>query len=337
MPYLDWAATALTEFYNSDYGYNQYNSNAAYAISERHDLQQARDKIMKALCLTHGYVLFCHNATHAAEILAQRFNGTIICSPFEHSSVYDLFAGNGPKGDLFLHQMVNQVTGKIFNLEHYVGACDDTRMFGSDITAAIGHIELPPYVDKMDALWYSGHKIGTEPGIGVLWVSERLFDNLGGNPLDSRNEYGLVHGTLNIGAARAIAWATYKAVDNVRWNVGYWGKLRNIMYRELTEAGIEYFTPPVDDTTPAINAITFKHINTDALATYLQTHNVYIGVGHSACEANADYHELMAQGYNLEEAEHTVRVSFGPTTNERDIQTFVNYVVEFNKKFVEGN
>lgn len=84
----------------------------------------------------------------------------------------------------------------------------------------------------------------------------------------------------------------------------------------------------------AINAIMFDDINADSLQQYLASKQIYIGIGGSACSSLHDFRVLNACGLTNDEASRVVRVSFGDETTERDIDAFVNAVVEYKEKFV---
>ena len=83
-----------------------------------------------------------------------------------------------------------------------------------------------------------------------------------------------------------------------------------------------------------INAIMFDDINADSLQQYLASKQIYIGIGGSACSSLHDFRVLNACGLTNDEASRVVRVSFGDGTTERDIDEFVNAVVEYKEKFV---
>ena len=84
----------------------------------------------------------------------------------------------------------------------------------------------------------------------------------------------------------------------------------------------------------AINAIMFDDINADSLQQYLASKRIYISIGGSACSSLHDFRVLNACGLTNDEASRVVRVSFGDETTERDIDEFVNAVVEYKEKFI---
>ena len=362
--YLDWAASAPVKYFAKDY-YIPGNANSSHALGLQANqaLNEARQRIMDCLGVKSGKVLFCRCATEAVEwlcnkyreraidinlnrkIMGEQFNQyerlSIWCSQYEH----DLVKAVPPKYQddwrncgLYLYQYVNQITGTVFDIESISKQVNSQEVgFGSDFTAAIGHYPLPNNIDSFcDAVWFSGHKFGCEPGIGAIWLSDRLFKYLGGSE-DSRNNYGLLHGTPNVSGAIAMSYAMEHAVREAKTNNVVWGQLVNYMCTKLLENNVLHHIHDIDNPhkTYAINALYLPNINADALTQYLSTKSIYISPGHSACAENDDYRVLEAFGLTKEQASQTVRISFGESNTQEDIDALVNGIVEFKNLFVK--
>ena len=354
MVYLDHAATSYpVRYFAKDY-YVPGNPNSQHSLGLQANqaLNEARQRIMDCLGVRSGKVLFCRCATEAVEWLCRRFDGPYAstletnCSIYEHDSVRDCCYNEcnfndamnymGPNS-IYLHQHTNQITGSIFSIEFIGKQVQSTgAFFGSDFTAAIGHYPLPDNLDSFcDAVWMSGHKLGTEPGIGAIWLSDRLFKYLGGDE-DSRNEYGLIHGTPNVSAAVTMSLAMRHAVREAKTNNIVWGQLVNYMCTKLSENGILHHIQDIENTnkTHAINALYLPTLNADALTQYLSNKSIYISPGHSACASNEDYRVLEAFGLTKDQASQTIRVSFGEDTSTADIDALVDGIVEFKNLFI---
>ena len=355
MIYLDNAATTYPKYYGWDWSNYWLNSNAPYACGSKTMLDEARERIKEALGVKSGKVLFCRSATEAVEWLCNRlpkfpYETVICCSPYEHDSAenaikvatFNKATTKIPKDcDVYLQQHTNQITGEIFNVvgisEEVWATTDHFAFFGSDFTATIGHSPIPENLDTFcDAIWFSGHKFHVEKGIGAIWLSDRLFKYLSGSE-DSRNEYGLIHGTVNAPAAIALS---YGMMDAVRWyeaHTDHYPILASHLYGELTINNILYKMVPADTNkrySYAINAITLPSINADALQACLASKQIYIGVGHSACADVADYRVLKAYGLSDEDCECTIRVSFSPDTSKAEITELVKAIKEFKEKYL---
>ncbi len=351
MTYLDNASTTQTKFFAKDYYiFGNPNSSHDLGLKANEALDEAREIIKRALGVKSGKVLFCRCATEAVEWLCSAFNKVsggkcaIICSNFEHESVSiasDWTEREAPlivlnENDLFLHQYVNQMTGTVHDIESIGKQMQSTgAFFGSDFTAAIGHAPIPKNLDTFcDAVWMSGHKMYAEQGIGAIWLSDRLFNYLYGEK-DSRNSYGLLYGTPNVSGAIAMSYALEHAVKNFVDNVDKYSRLTERLVNSLTKSNIEFHIVDADKPrTNAINAFTLPGINADALATFLSSRGIYIGVGHSACSDEADYRVLEAFGLSKKEASETVRISFCEDNTVEDVDAFVEGVKEFKKMFM---
>lgn len=350
--YLDWASTAPVRYFAKDhYVPGNPNSQHSLGLQANQALNEARQRIMDCLGVKSGKVLFCRCATDAVEWLHKvvdkgRIFSQMSCSKYEHDSVYDLGIAKNNWGDvakryttplIYLHQYINQLTGTVFPIESIGKQVQSTgAFFGSDFTAAIGHYPLPNNLDSFcDAVWFSGHKFGCEPGIGAIWLSDRLFKYLGGDE-DSRNEYGLLHGTPNVSAAVAMSYAMEHAIDGLEdGNDEHWRSLLGYLEIKLLGNQIDCNIVAKDQPkTHAINALYIPNINADALTQYLSSKSIYISPGHSACADNDDYRVLEAFDLTKEEASQTVRISFGEDTTEEDIDTLVQGIVEFKNLFI---
>lgn len=342
--YLDWASTAPVCYFAKDY-YVPGNPNSQHSagLQANQTLNEARQRIMNCLGVKSGKVVFCRCATEAVEWLCGRFrDGYIYVYPLEHDSTYNL--GKPVQGifpgyyNLYLHQYVNQLTGTVFDIESIGRQVKSIgEYFGSDFTAAMGHYPLPENLDSFcDAVWFSGHKFGAEPGIGAIWLSDRLFKCLGGDE-DSRNEYGLLHGTPNVSAAIAMSYAMEHAIDVVPMMQDRWQNLIFHLKRMLNKNGVECELVCNDQPkTYAINALYLPGFNADALVQFLSSKEIYISPGHSACANNATdaTRVLEAFGLTKEQASQTVRISFGEDTTKEDIDTLVKGIVEFKNLFI---
>ena len=350
--YLDWASTAPVYYFAKDY-YIPGNPNSSHAVGLQANqvLNEARRRIMNCLSVRSGKVLFCRCATEAVEWLHKvidkgRLFSQMSCSKYEHDSVYDLKIAKNNWEDIakryttpfiYLHKYINQLTGTVFPIES-IGKQVQSKgaFFGSDITAGLGKYPLPQNLDTFcDAVWFSGHKFGCEPGIGAIWLSNRLFKYLDGSE-DSRNNYGLIHGTPNVSAAVAMSYAMEHVIEGLEeGNNEYWRSLLNYLEIKLLGNRIDYNIIAKDQhKTYAINALYLPNINANALTQYLSSKSIYISPGHSACADNDDYHVLEAFGLTKEQASQTVRISFGENTSEADIDALVNGIMEFKNLFV---
>lgn len=345
MIYLDYAATnPFTKYPCSKYG-QFLNPNANYAYKEQKLLDDCASRVKAAIGAKSGKVVFGGTSSQLIENLMnweingkRRFTEYVIGSKYEHDSfnrflvkrvtdinqLIDALTNNRGYRGCVIWQGVNNITGEIFPIEQIGAICHGfNSFFICDLTATIGKTPIPANIDKWcDCAVWSGHKLGTEVGIGAMWISDKFNEWLGDFKL---------HGTPNLSGAIAIADATENACKSP---MKHYTDLYMYLYGKLVNANIQFQVISNRLKTCAINAIMFDDINADSLQQYLASKQIYIGIGGSACSSLHDFRVLNACGLINNEASRVVRVSFGDETTERDIDAFVNAVIEYKEKFV---
>ncbi len=360
MIYLDYAATnPFTKYPCSKYG-TFLNPNANYAYKEQKLLDECAKRAKTAIGAKSGKVVFGGTSSQLIENLTNAIDDKIIdyriiTSGFEHDAIdrfrhdrlfklreIELALRDAKNNSIFPYicwQGVNNITGEIFPIEQIGAICHGfNSFFICDMTAMIGKAPLPTNIDQWcDCTIWSGHKIGTELGIGAMWLSDKFNNWLGDFKL---------HGTPNLAGAMAIADATEDACKNAEEHEARAYELYRYMLDKFTDNDIHgavvnnVLKPDKSNANEpshsvfTINAIMFDDINADSLQQYLASKQIYIGIGGSACASLHDFRVLNAYGLSNDEASRVVRVSFGKQTTERDIDEFVNVVVDYKEKFV---
>lgn len=348
--YLDWASTAPVKYFAKDYYIpGNPNSNHALGLQANQALNEARKRIMDCLGVRSGKVLMGATASQLVDNLMWRIyrlgNYNILGSAYEHDCFNKWIEyhftecpiNQVDKNEIMCWMMVNNITGTIFPVEQIGKQCRDAGAYYiMDAVAAIGHYPISNNLESFcDCLITSAHKYSGPQGAGCMWVSDRFAKFLGLSD-DSHDEYDLIHGTPNVSAAVAMSLAMKHAVREAKTNNIVWKQLVNYMCTKLLENGILHHIQDIENTNKAyaINALYLPNINADALVQYLSSKGIYISPGHSACAENDDYHTLEAFGLTKEEASQTVRISFGESTTQEDVDTLVQGIVEFKNLFI---
>ena len=346
MIYLDNAATTVCKFPASTYDDIWGNANTPYkfGLNARQAADECRERVKKCLGVKGGKVIFCSNASEAAKILCDRFythslnNCMTVCGPYEHDSVYDFVDLHGYQ---FVHhndctaifqQWVNPVTGVIFDITGIRKAIDNDCFLCMDATAGIGKCVLTQsIVSSVDAIWFSGHKFNGPKTGGILWVSDRLSKALCLSD-DSRNEYGLKHGTLDVPSFIATSCALEYTLSNSIENVWHYAEFNNYLSNRAGNrvAGFKQYANDQLNATVLIDT----GCNADVLVQYLSSKGIYVGLAHSACSADADYRVTQAFGISKETAERCIRVSFSEDNTFEDIDALVDGIKKFKEKSV---
>lgn len=329
------------------------NPNANYAYREKRLLEQAENRVKKAIGAKGGKVIFGGTSSQLIENLMMGIDSRvedyrIITSTFEHDAIhrfshgqlFDLseleFVLRDASNNEFITsficwQAVQNITGEIFptkqigELTHKYNA-----FYICDATALLGHVAIETNIDDWCDFWCcSGHKAGTELGIGCCWISDRLDEWLNGFKL---------HGTPNLAGALAMTRAVEDVCDSktIERNNSHWVKLANKFGGLLNRNNIEHtFVPFVlDDYTSAINAIRLLGFNADALQQYLASKQIYVSIGGSACAEKHDFRVLNAYGLSNDEASEVIRISFDEDSSVEDVKALVDGIKEFKEKFV---
>lgn len=356
MVYLDYAATCPVvkypqQLYRNVLGEGYFlNPNANYAYKEKRLLSEAEDRVKKAIGAKGGKVVFGGTSSQLIENLfihiAEETNEYLtICSIYEHDAMWR-FADQWGDIDSLKHAIrtyhgdkqlivclmgVNNLTGEIFPVEEIGKLCHEHNAFYiCDMTAMIGKAPIPASINQWcDCAVWSGHKLGTELGIGAMWISDRLDKWLNGFKL---------HGTPNLTGALAMTQAVEEACDKVVIDKKdyHWTSLADMMYRTLEKANINYAMIPdrLVAYTYAINAIRLPGFNADALQQYLASKQIYVSIGGSACAELHDYRVLNAYGLSNDEASEVIRVSFGEDSSVEDVEALVDGIVAFRKEYL---
>lgn len=357
MVYADYAATyPYVKYPSSAYG-TFFNPNANYACKEKRLLFEAENRVKKAIGAKSGKVIFGGTSSQLIENLMDvNHDCQVWCSPWEHDSFFRYTDANDIVSDLdelkswlkialpsvvddfyvsrpvVMWQAVQNITGEIFPVEEIGKLCHEHDAFYiCDMTAMIGHVPIPANIDQWcDCVVWSGHKLGTELGIGAMWISDRLDEWLNGFKL---------HGTPNLAGALAMTQAVEDACnkENLIKQEHEWFDLRLYLEQLFFEQDIEFEYAGeliVQKLTNAIHAIRLPGFNADALQQYLASKQIYVSIGGSACTEKHDYRVLNAYGLSNDEASEVIRVSFGEDSSIEDVKALVDEIKEFKEKFV---
>ena len=347
MIYLDNAATTVCKFPASVCDDIWSNANTPYKFGRkaRELADECRKKVRECLGVKDGKVIFCGNASEAVKILCDRLHTKgfcTFCSLYEHDSVYynvdvhsyyteELYDNKYDKNDAVFHQWVNPVTGVAFDIPSIRQALGNDCFFCMDATAGIGkRILTQSIVSSVDAIWFSGHKFHGPKTGGILWVSDRLSKALYLSD-DSRNGYGLKHGTLDVPSFIATTYALEYTFNNSIENIWHYVELNDYLSNRAGNRVVsfkQYANYQLDAT-----VLIDTGCNADALVQYLSSKGIYVGLAHSACSADADYRVTQAFGISKETAERCIRVSFSEDNTFEDIDALVDGIKEFKERF----
>lgn len=210
-------------------------------------------------------------------------------------------------------QLVNNETGVIQPIER-IGALvtEAGSLLLVDCAQAAGKIDLP----EADFIAISGHKFGGPPGAGLLLVKD-----LGTLEASGGQERGYRRGTENLPAAAAMAAAL--ASGAFREAMPRLAGLRAQLEKEIISAGgsvIAADAPRI----ATIGAYAMPGTASAAQLVQFDLAGISVSAG-SACSSGSmkSSRVLAAMGVPEALASSVIRVSFGPSTGEADIDRFL--------------
>lgn len=311
------------------------NPSSAHAEGRavRAAMEEARGRIARALGWG-GTLVFTSGATEGLEIVLRRAKaGDRIVSSIEHPAVLrampearriavrsdgtldlaDLDAALAEaEQPLVAVQSVNNETGIIHPIEEIaarVKAKDGLLLV--DCAQSAGKLPLP----DADFIVVAAHKLGGPPGIGALLVKDSAaLEAVGGQEGGYRP--GTPAGPMIMGFAAACE-ADHGWYEEAK-------RLREKLDCGIVAAGGEI----VAGAAPRIATISaYRMPGVPAAAQMMQLDLAGIAVSAgSACSSGSlkTSHVLTAMGMDEEKAREVIRVSFGPSTRESDIDALLN-------------
>ena len=360
MVFLDYASTNPWPKYRcSDYYRPLFNVNANYAFAEKRMLNECEERVKKAIGAKGGKVVFGGTSSQLIENLMTAVNDAndifhwednqymTLGSYVEHDS-FNRYIGHrctdlknldewlsyySDIQTFVLWQAIQNITGEIFPTKK-IGELTHkyNGFYICDGTAQIGHMPIESNIDDWCDFWCcSGHKAGTELGIGCCWVSDRLDKWLNGFKL---------HGTPNLAGTLAMTQAVEDVCDiiNIECHNKHWIALYKYLDHGLIDNQVKFETVDAGGCgthCAAINAIRLPGFNARALQSYLASKQVYVGLGQASCADDAD-RRILCNGYGLikEEADEVIRVSFGINSSINEVKMLVEQIKNFKEVYL---
>lgn len=225
--------------------------------------------------------------------------------------------------------VANNEIGTLHPLDHVISLAHSRgTLVHSDAVQAAGWIDMRvgkngTIVKGIDALTFSGHKLGAPKGSGVAYINRR--NNI--EPLihGGGQEFGIRSGTENVawavGFATAISLLAPPGDDGEKRDAFIQKVLSSIPEAQLTGNPVYRH--------PGIASFTCEGLNGETLLLELEQRGVIISSG-SACAAGSDEpsHVLIACGIDPDIAQTSLRVSFSHTTTTEELDACADALIE---------
>jgi len=239
----------------------------------------------------------------ASRVIPVRTDGLI------DDEALDAALAEGP--GLIAIQHVNNETGVIQPLDRHAARIRDAgSLLLADCAQSAGKLPLP----DADFIAACGHKLGGPPGIGVLLVRDLAnLEAVGGQ------EKGYRRGTQDMPSALGFA----AALAAKPYNMERLAVLRSRLEDEVRQSGaiiIAEDAPRIAN----IGAIALPRVSSASLLVQLDLAGIAVSSG-SACSSGKMQASSVLTAMNVpaDIAGSFVRVSFGPHTNEADVDRFL--------------
>ncbi|MHB1130650.1 MAG: cysteine desulfurase family protein [Ilumatobacteraceae bacterium] len=348
MPYLDGV-------YANPSGSHRFARQARQAIDE------ARDTVAAALGCKAGEVVFTSGGTEGdnSAVLGavRRRGGMAVCSAAEHHAVlhcvehvHGQVVRVNALGSVDVNALTETLTSasaddpvtvvSIMAVNNEVGTITPMReianivreyaphaLLHSDAVQAACWLDLREISKLVDVMTLSAHKFGGPKGVGIMMthLGKELEPLIlgGGQERDRRS------GTHNVAGIVATATALHSTDVNRVAEVERVGKLRDRLVDDVCAAVSEVLeTVPREHRVAGIAHLCVKGCESEALL-YLLDESEVCASAASACASGAmePSHVLQAMGVDREWSMGALRLSFGHSTHDDDIDRAVEVLV----------
>jgi len=344
---------AMLPFFQQQFG----NPHSPHVMGRKamHHVEKARESVAAGLGCEPDEILFTAGATEsnnialfglAKGILNDR-KRILVCAT-EHKSVLypcEELAANGfvvekipvnSQGEIRLDVLQQQLStdtlvvsvhaannevgtiqplAAVSQLVHERGA-----LLHTDAAQACGKMPLKFSDLGVDLASISAHKLYGPKGIGALFVRRGLSPGVMRTVIQGGGqERGLRPGTLNVAGIVGMGVAFALAEVRLHQDVRHIADLRDAFEHKIEVVLECYFNGHGAQRLSGTTSITFPGVPADMLIANVP--ELCIGMG-SACSSGtlSPSHVLLAMGLCREDAGCTIRVSFGRTNSQRDVQ-----------------
>jgi len=218
--------------------------------------------------------------------------------------------------------MANNEIGVIQPIENISKICKLRGItFHSDFAQCLGYVELENLLSVVNMITMSSHKIYGPKGIGLLLIDQDI--TLEPLIFGGRQEYGLRSGTLPLPLVVGFAKAIEMAVFNQKNNAEKLLLFRNNLLKGLLEnnSGL-LINGSIKQRLPHNLNLTILDLNGAKFHKLLKS-KIICSSG-SACSNGEPSHVLLALGRSFKEAESSIRLSIGLSTNSKDIEQAIH-------------
>ena len=240
------------------------------------------------------------------------------------------------KGDVALacFTLVNNETGSVLpfeNISKTIRAVSPSTAIYLDCVQALG--KMPIDLSKLgaDMCSFSGHKIHSIKGNGVLYVKKGVRIDpliLGGGQQD-----GMRSGTQSTVLAGAFLAALKEVTTGIDESRDKVKEINDYLRKELSDRGARILSP--DDALPYVLNVSFEGFESETMLHCLEIYDIYVSTV-SACSAKQKKvsYVLLERGVDRKTAANAVRLSFSRHNTMEEAHEFIKCVDQIYEQFL---
>lgn len=302
---------AMFPYFTNNYG--NPSSNHIYGWRATEAVEVSREIIAEIIGCQSNEIIFTSGATEANNMVLK--NKKILISEIEHSSVYniDKYAKKlkVDKDGQVIFEEYNPEIVSIMLVNNEVGVIQDisklreiypNSLIHSDMTQALGKIKFD--ISDVDLASFSAHKLHGPKGIGCLYISSKIQDQIRPLIVGGEQEVGLRAGTLNVPAIVGFGEACSLIDYNMKFKELF---LKNLKI-EVKIHGRNTTPHSLNIALPCKNMKDFNTLAKDVIFSY-----------GSACDSGSLSRTLLAMGIPEEEILRSIRICFSRLNTEEEI------------------
>ena len=318
-------------------------------------LEEARDNLANSLGVKSQEILFTSGGTESnntvlRQLLMNSAEQHLIVSAVEHPSVLEtcrILGGQPniqftelavdssgkvepeklrevlrPETSLISVMTANNETGNIQPVEELSKIAQENKIpFHTDLVQAYGKMQLDLSLSKVNFASATAHKLGGPCGIGLLYVKQgTTFESLiSGGKQERVRRAGTENVVLAVGFAKAVEWY----LGNQSSLRDRFSKFRDLILNEINKIKGIFLNTDLENSMPHTLNFGCNNVSAESLLISLDLDGIAVSTG-SACSSGAMEASpvLLAMGLSNAEAKSSLRVSWGWSTTEADIDFF---------------
>jgi cysteine desulfurase len=216
----------------------------------------------------------------------------------------------------------NNETGNLQPVEELSKIAQENKIsFHTDLVQAYGKMQLDLSLSGVNFASATAHKLGGPRGIGLLFVKQgSVFQSLiSGGKQERVRRAGTENVILAVGFAKAVEW--YLANQSSLRD--RFLKFRGLILNEINKIKGIFLNTDLGNSMPHTLNFGCHGISAESLLILLDLDGIAVSTG-SACSSGAMEASpvLLAMGLSRAEAKSSLRVSWGWSTTEADIDFF---------------